>query len=99
MLLAQTHRRVFEAALDASAPLELQACILGGDDMAASLGATRTASNAELQWARQAVVVHCRAYKLPAIDIVKVRSWVGGRQLRALHGTLNDSVCQSTPSQ
>jgi citrate lyase beta subunit len=69
-------RPTFEAALSygASAPLQLQACILGGDDMAASLGATRSGDNAELAHARGQFLLTCRAFQLQAIDIVKVRN-------------------------
>ena len=63
---------------DAQAPLRLAGCILGGDDMAAALGATRTPNgpmtpNQELLLARQWVVACCAAYGLQAIDIVRVR--------------------------
>lgn len=46
--------------------------ILGGDDFVSSIGATRSKSNAELLYARQATVVHARAYGLDAIDIVNI---------------------------
>ena len=68
-----TCRRVLEAAKQPEAPWNLQGCILGGDDMAASLGATRTDDNFELQYARQRFVMHCRAFHIQAIDIVRVR--------------------------
>lgn len=55
-------------------PLQLQACILGGDDMAASLGATRRPDNAELAHVRGQFLLVCRALAVQAIDIVKV--WV-----------------------
>ncbi|WIA09792.1 hypothetical protein OEZ85_009167 [Tetradesmus obliquus] len=67
-------RHTFEAALSygAPGPLQLQACILGGDDMAASLGATRSADNGELAYARGQFLVTCRAMQVQAIDIVKI---------------------------
>lgn len=46
--------------------------ILGGDDFAADLGATRTRSANELLYARQACVVHAKAFGLQVIDIVNI---------------------------
>eukprot|EP00911_Craspedida_sp_UC1_P000518 UC1_evm1s392 len=48
------------------------ALILGGDDFAAELGATRTPDNEELLYARQACVAHAKAFGLQAIDIVNI---------------------------
>ncbi len=50
----------------------LDAIIFGGEDFAASIGATRTRDAAELLYARQAVVVACAAFGLQAIDIVHI---------------------------
>lgn len=50
----------------------LDAVIFGGEDFAASIGATRTKDAVELLYARQAVVVACAAYDLQAIDIVAI---------------------------
>ncbi len=50
----------------------LDAVIFGGEDFAASVGATRTKEAVELLYARQAVVVACAAYDLQAIDIVTI---------------------------
>ena len=50
----------------------LDAIIFGGEDFAASIGATRTKDAIELLYARQAVVVVCAAYDLQAIDIVTI---------------------------
>lgn len=50
----------------------LDALIFGGEDFAASIGATRTKEALELLFARQAVVVACAAYDLQAIDIVTI---------------------------
>jgi citrate lyase beta subunit len=50
----------------------LDAIIFGGEDFAASIGATRTPAATELLYARQAVVVACAAYGLQAIDIVSI---------------------------
>jgi citrate lyase beta subunit len=50
----------------------LDAMIFGGEDFAASIGATRTKDAIELSYARQAVVTACAAYDLQAIDIVTI---------------------------
>jgi citrate lyase subunit beta-like protein len=50
----------------------LRAIIFGGEDFAASIGATRTKDATELLYARQAVVVACAANDLQAIDIVTI---------------------------
>ena len=50
----------------------LDGIIFGGEDFAASIGATRTEDAIELLYARQAVVIACAAYGLQAIDIVTI---------------------------
>jgi citrate lyase beta subunit len=50
----------------------LDGIIFGGEDFAASIGATRTKDAIELLYARQAVVVACAANDLQAIDIVTI---------------------------
>jgi citrate lyase beta subunit len=50
----------------------LDALIFGGEDFAASVGATRTAEAVELLYARQATVIAAAAYGLQAIDIVAI---------------------------
>ncbi len=50
----------------------LDGIIFGGEDFAASVGATRTPDATELLYARQAVVVACAAFGLQAIDIVTI---------------------------
>jgi len=50
----------------------LDAIIFGGEDFAASIGATRTKDALELLYARQVVVVACAAFDLQAIDIVTI---------------------------
>jgi citrate lyase beta subunit len=54
----------------AQADKRLEAIIFGGEDYAASIGATRTQEATELLYARQAVVTACAANDLQAIDIV-----------------------------
>jgi citrate lyase beta subunit len=50
----------------------LDGLIFGGEDFAASIGATRTPEAVELLYARQAVVTACAAFDLQAIDIVTI---------------------------
>jgi citrate lyase beta subunit len=50
----------------------LDAIIFGGEDYAASVGATRTLEAIELLYAREAVVAACAAHDLQAIDIVTI---------------------------
>jgi len=50
----------------------LDGIIFGGEDFAASIGATRTDAAAELLYARQAVLTACASYGLQAIDIVTI---------------------------
>lgn len=50
----------------------LDGIIFGGEDFAASIGATRGRDAVELLYARQAVVVACAAFDLQAIDIVTI---------------------------
>ena len=50
----------------------LDALIFGGEDYAASIGATRTPAALELLYARSAVVTACSAYGLQAIDMVSI---------------------------
>jgi len=50
----------------------LDGIIFGGEDFAASIGATRTKDAVELLYARQSVVVACAANDLQAIDIVTI---------------------------
>ena len=50
----------------------LDGIIFGGEDFAASIGATRTPEATELLYARQAVVVACAAFGLQARDFVTI---------------------------
>lgn len=50
----------------------LEALIFGGEDFAASVGASRSSAATELLYARQAVVTACAAHEIQAIDIVYI---------------------------
>lgn len=67
----ETARGILNLKEIASHP-RLDAIIFGGEDFAASVGATRTADATELLYAREATVVAAAAYGLQAIDIVTI---------------------------
>jgi citrate lyase subunit beta-like protein len=67
----ETARGILNLKEIASHP-RLDAIIFGGEDYAASVGATRTPEAVELLYARQAVINACAAYDLQAIDIVTI---------------------------
>jgi len=56
----------------ASADLRLEALIFGAEDFAADIGAQRSVSGWEVFYARSAVVTHCAAHQLQAIDMVNI---------------------------
>jgi citrate lyase beta subunit len=66
----ETARGILNLREIAGADKRLEAIIFGGEDFAASVGATRTKEATELLYARQAVVTACAANDLQAIDIV-----------------------------
>lgn len=68
---AETAKGILNLKEIASHP-RLDAIIFGGEDYAASVGATRTPEAIELLYAREAVVAACAAFDLQAIDIVTV---------------------------
>ena len=67
----ETARGILNLKEIASHP-RLDGIIFGGEDFAASIGATRTEEATELSYARGAVVTACAAYGLQAIDIVTI---------------------------
>ncbi len=67
----ETARGVLNLKEIASHP-RLDALIFGGEDYAASVGATRTPEAIELLYAREATVAAAAAYGLQAIDIVAI---------------------------
>jgi len=67
----ETPRAILNLNEIASHP-RLDALIFGGEDYAASVGATRTPAALELLYARSAVVAACAANELQAIDMVTV---------------------------
>jgi citrate lyase subunit beta-like protein len=67
----ETPRGILNLKEIASHP-RLDALIFGGEDFAASIGATRTKDAIELLSARQAVITSAAAFGLQAIDIVNI---------------------------
>jgi citrate lyase subunit beta-like protein len=68
----ETAKGVLNLKKIARAEARLEALIFGGEDFAASIGATRSLAATELLYARQAVVTTCAAYEIQAIDIVYI---------------------------
>jgi citrate lyase beta subunit len=68
----ETAKGVLNLKKIARADKRLEALIFGGEDFAASIGATRSPEATELLYARQAVVTTCAAYEIQAIDIVYI---------------------------
>jgi len=68
----ETAKGVLNLKEIAGADKRLEALIFGGEDFAASIGATRSPEATELLYARQAVVTTCAAYEIQAIDIVYI---------------------------
>ncbi len=71
LVIVETARGILNLKEIASHP-RLDAIIFGGEDYAASVGATRTKDAVELLYAREAVVAACAAFELQAIDIVAI---------------------------
>ncbi|MFH1186269.1 MAG: CoA ester lyase [Chloroflexota bacterium] len=67
----ETARGILNIKEIASHP-RLDALIFGGEDFAASVGATRTADAVELLYARQSVLTAAAAFGLQAIDMVAI---------------------------
>ncbi len=70
MPLVETARGVLAAASIASASPRVAALCFGAEDFAADIGARRTASGTEAQYARQAIVLAAKAAGVQALDSV-----------------------------
>lgn len=51
---------------------KLEGFVFGSDDFCAYIGAERTKEAAELTYARQMLVTHCKAFKLKVVDMVYI---------------------------
>jgi citrate lyase beta subunit len=69
---AETARGIVNLPVICSADPRTEAIIFGAEDFANDIGATRTPDGWEVFYARSAVVTHCAAFGLQAIDIVYV---------------------------
>jgi len=65
-------KAAFDLASESESPFSPVALVLGSDDFAADIGATRTKENMELLLARQVVVTAAKAHGLQAIDCVYI---------------------------
>ncbi|XP_068679195.1 citramalyl-CoA lyase, mitochondrial-like isoform X4 [Montipora capricornis] len=65
-------RAICEHGKSDSRMFKLEALVFGSDDFLVSIGASRTQDAKELIFARQAVVVHAKAFGLQAIDMVYI---------------------------
>ena len=68
--IVETARGILNLREICCAVPRLSALIFGAEDLAVSIGATRTASNREVFYARSKLVLHTAAYGLDAIDMV-----------------------------
>ncbi|MGB8213158.1 MAG: CoA ester lyase [Anaerolineales bacterium] len=80
LVVMETPKAILDMKEIASHP-RLDALIFGGEDYAASVGATRTPEALELFYARSAVVAASAAYGLQAVDMVSTNF----KDLEALH--------------
>ena len=67
-----SERLVLNLPAICAADSRLEALIFGAEDLAADIGATRTAAGTEILYARSAVVLHAAAFNLQALDMVHV---------------------------
>ena len=87
IVLVETPRGVINLPHIAAAASRLQALIFGAEDLAGSLGATRTPEAWEVHYARSAVVLHAAAFNLQAIDMVYIDFHdISGLRREALQG-------------
>lgn len=63
-------------------PERMDAVILGGDDYASDVGATRTKTGEEMEFARNYMLMHAAAHDVASIDIVQI-DYRDEKQLRA----------------
>lgn len=68
--IAETARTMLHLEALCTATPRLQAVIFGGEDLAADLGAARTATMHELAFGRSWLVLHTAAFGLQALDVV-----------------------------
>jgi len=72
IIQAETARGIVNLPVICSADPRIEAVIFGAEDFANDIGATRSHDGWEVFYARSAVVTHCAAFGLQAIDMVYV---------------------------
>lgn len=72
LIQSETARGIVNLPVICSADARVEAVIFGAEDFANDIGATRTHESWEVFYARSAVVTHCAANGLQAIDMVFV---------------------------
>jgi citrate lyase beta subunit len=72
LIQAETARGVVNLPMICNTDTRIEAVIFGAEDFANDIGATRTQEGWEVFYARSAVVTHCAAFGLQAIDMVYV---------------------------
>jgi citrate lyase beta subunit len=72
IIQAETARGIVNLPAICSADPRIEAVIFGAEDFANDIGATRSHDGLEVFYARSAVVTHCAAFGLQAIDMVYV---------------------------
>ena len=73
LAILETARGLVQRDAIARSTSRLDALVFGAEDYTADIGATRTPSNQEVLYARQAVVATAKAHDLQALDIVYIR--------------------------
>ena len=73
LAILETARGLVQRDAIARSTPRLDALVFGAEDYTADIGATRTPSNQEVLYARQAVVATAKAHDLQALDIVYIR--------------------------
>ena len=70
LAIVETARGILNLGAICQSDQRLSALILGAEDLAANLGATRTAEGWEIFHARSELILYCTAFGLQAIDMV-----------------------------
>jgi len=71
LVIVETARGILNLKAICQSDPRLSALVFGAEDLAANLGATRTADGWEIFYARSEIILHCAAFGLQAIDMVK----------------------------
>ena len=72
IVIIESARAILNLPAICAADSRLEALIFGAEDLAADIGATRTATGTEILYARSTIVLHAAAFNLQALDMVHV---------------------------